>query len=64
MSINDYGQKLLYLCTAPKLRILNDRARGDLQGHICYIGQKGRSIVDTILTCEICLLEEYLILYF
>lgn len=40
VSINDYGQILLNLYAATKLRILNGRTRGDLQGHISCIEQK------------------------
>ena len=46
ISINDYVQQLLDLCIAAKLRILNGRTREDLQEHITYIGNKGRSTVD------------------
>ena len=34
ISINDYGQQLLDLYIASKLRSLNGKTRGDLQGHI------------------------------
>ena len=63
ISINDYGQQLLDLCIAAKLRILNGRTRGDLQGHITYIGNKGHSTVDLVLASEICLLQSGLIQY-
>ena len=34
ISINDYGQQLLDLCIAAKLRILDGRNRGDLKEHM------------------------------
>ena len=63
ISIYDYCQQLLDLCIAAKLRILNGRTRGDLQGHITYIGNKGHSTVDLVLASEICLLQSGLIQY-
>ena len=60
---NDYGQQLLDLCIAAKLRILTGRTRGDLQGHIPHIGNKGHSTVDLVLASEICLLQLGLIQY-
>ena len=63
VSINDYGVQLLDLCIATKLRILNGRTRGDLQGHVTYIGHKGNSTIDLVLTSEISLLETALIQY-
>ena len=63
ISINDYGQQLLDLFIAAKLRILNGRTRGDLQGQITYIGNKGHSIVGLMLVSEICLIESGLIQY-
>ena len=63
ISINEYGQQLLDLCIASKLRILNGRTRGDHQGHITYIGDKGHSIVDLVLASEICLSQSGLIQY-
>ena len=63
ISINEYSHQLLDLCIAAKLRFLNDRTRGDLQGHITYIGNKGHSTVDLVLASEICLLQSCLIQY-
>ena len=40
ISINDYGQQLLDLFIAAKLRFLNGTTRGDFQGHITYTGIK------------------------
>ena len=57
ISINDYGQQLLDICIAAKLRILNGRTRRDLQGHITYIGNKELSTVDLVLASETCLLQ-------
>ena len=34
ISVNDYGQQLLDLYIASKLRSLNGKTTGDLQGHI------------------------------
>ena len=61
ISINHYGQQLLDLCIAGKLRILNGRTRGDLQGHITDKGNKGHSTVDLVLASEICLIQSGLI---
>ena len=33
VSLNSYGEQLIQLCIASKLRVLNGRKRGDLQGH-------------------------------
>ena len=63
ISINDYGQQLLDVCIAAKLRILNGRTRGDPQGHITYIGNKGHSTAVLVLVSEICLLQSGLIHY-
>ena len=42
--MNEYGQQLLDLCIETKLMILNGRTRGELQGHLTYVGfQKYRS---------------------
>ena len=49
-SVNEYGQQLLDLCIEINLRILNSRTRGDLQGHLTYIGFHGYSTVDLVLT--------------
>ena len=38
VSINYFGEQLLQLCIAAKLRILNDGTRGDLHGHFTYFG--------------------------
>ena len=37
VSINYFSQQLLKLCIAAKLRVLNGRTRGDLQGHFTYL---------------------------
>ena len=54
---------MLDLCIAAKLRIINGRTRGDLQGRITYIGNKGHSTVDLVLASEICFLQSGLIQY-
>ena len=61
ISINDYSQQLLDLCIAAKLRIINDRTREDLRGHITYIGNKGHNTLDLVLASEISLLQSGLI---
>ena len=52
ISINRYGEQLIDLCIASKLRILNGRTRGDFQGHFTYVGYNGCSSVDLILASE------------
>ena len=49
VSLNSYGEQLIQLCIASKLRVLNGRARGDLQGHFTYLGYQGCSTVDLVL---------------
>ena len=51
-SVNEYGQQLLDLCIETKLRILNGRTRGDLQGHLTHVGFHDCSTVDLVLTSE------------
>ena len=63
ISINEYGQQLLDLCIAAKLRIFNGRTRRDLQGYITYIGNKGYSTVDLVVASEICCLQSGLVQY-
>ena len=53
VSINYFGQPLLKLCIAAKLRIFNSRPRGDLQGHFTYFGFQECSTVDLVLVPEI-----------
>ena len=62
VSINYFGQQLLKLCIAAKLRILNGRTRGDLQGHFTYFGFQGCKKVDLVLESE-SLLKSSLIQY-
>ena len=38
VSLNSYGEQLIQLCIASKLRIQNGRTRGGLQGHFTYLG--------------------------
>ena len=33
ISLNNYAEQLIQLCIASKLRVLNGRTRGNLQGH-------------------------------
>ena len=51
-SVNEYGQQLLDLCIETKLMILNGRTRGDLQGHLTYVGFHRCSTVDLVVTSE------------
>ena len=51
-SLNSYGGQLIQFCIALKLRVLNGRTRGDLQGHFNYLGYQGCSTVDLILASE------------
>ena len=57
MVINEYGQQLLDLCITSKMRILNGRTRGDLQGHLTYVGYHGSSTVDLVLASETLIFE-------
>ena len=63
ITVNQYGQQLLQLCIGNKLRILNGRTRGDLQGHFTYVGYQGCSTVDLVLASE-SLIKASLIQYF
>ena len=40
VSLNSYGEQLIQLCVASKLRVLNGRTREDLQGHFIYLGYR------------------------
>ena len=52
VSLNSFGEQLIQLCIASKLRVLNGRTRGDLQGHFTYLGYQGYSTVDLVLASE------------
>ena len=52
VSINYFGQKLLKLCIAAKLRILNGRTSGGLQYFFTYSDIQGCSTVDLVLASE------------
>ena len=52
VSLNSYGEKLIQLCIPSKLRVLNSRTRGDLQGHFTYLGYQGCSTVDLVLASQ------------
>ena len=52
VSLNSYGEQLIQLCIALKLKVLNGRTRVDLQGHFTYIGYQSCSTMDFILTSE------------
>ena len=62
-SVNEYGQQLLDLCIETKLMILNGRTRGDLQGHLTYVGFHGCSTVDLVLTSEASLTKSTIVQY-
>ena len=51
-SLNSCGEQLIQLCIVSKLRILNGRTRGDLEGHFTYLGYQGCSTVDLVLASE------------
>ena len=61
--INNYGHQLVDLCIESKLRILNGRTRGDLQGSYTYIGFKGCSTVDLVLASESVLTNTNMVQY-
>ena len=52
VSLNSYAEQLTQLCIASKLRVLNGRIRGDLQGHFTYQGYQGCSTVDLVLASK------------
>ena len=52
VSLNSFGEQLIQLCIASKLRVLNGRTRSDLQGHFTYLGYQGCSTVDLVLASE------------
>ena len=52
VSLNSYGEELIQPCIRSKLRVLNARTRGDLQGHFTYLGYQDCSTVDLVLTSE------------
>ena len=62
-SVNQYGQQLLDLCIETKLRILNGRTRGDLQGYLTHVGFHGCSTVDLVLTSEAFLIKSTIVQY-
>ena len=62
-SVNEYGQQLLNLCIKTKLRISNGRTRGDLYGHLTYVGFHGCSTVDFRLTSKASLTESTIVQY-
>ena len=52
VSLNSYGEQLIQFCIASKLRVLNGRTRGDLQGHFTYFGYQDCSTVDLVLASK------------
>ena len=48
--INDYGLKLLHLCNAANLTILNGRAFRDKdKGELTYCNKQGKSAIDFVV---------------
>ena len=62
-SVDEHGQQFLDLCNETKLRILNGRTRGDLQGHLTYVGFHGCSTVNLVLASEAFLTESTIVQY-
>ena len=62
-SVNEHGQQLLDLCIETKLRNLNGRTRGDLQGNLKYVGFNGCSTVDLVLASEASLTKSTIVQY-
>ena len=50
--LNSYGEQLIQLCIAIKLRVLNRRTRRNLQGHFTYLGYQSCSTVNLVLLSE------------
>jgi hypothetical protein len=48
--LNSYGKKLLNLCSALGLIILNGVCNGDLEGRYTYISDSGNSVNDYFIT--------------
>ena len=61
--MNEYRQQPLDLCIETNLRILNNRTRGVLQGHLTYVGFHGCSAVDLVLTSEASLTNSTMVQY-
>ena len=51
-NLNNYGSLLLDLCKQTGLRILNGRCCEDKQGLYTYIGPRGSSLVDYVVTSQ------------
>ena len=52
VALSSYGEQLIQPCIALKLKVLNVRTRGDLQGHFTYLGYQVCSTVDLVLASE------------
>lgn len=50
--INNNGNMLLDLCKQSGMRILNGRCNGDKDGKFTYVGSKGSSVVDYVITSQ------------
>ena len=48
--VNDYGNKLLTLCKSSGLRILNGRHSVGMDKDFTFIGPRGMSVVDYLLS--------------
>ena len=55
---NSYGEKLIDMSIARRMRILKGRTIGDLQGKFTYIGYNGVSTIDYVLASENILIEK------
>ena len=53
-TINQFGRKLLSLCKASGLRILNGRHAGDRNGNITFYNANGTSLIDYVLVNDSC----------
>ena len=51
------------MCIGTKLRILNGRTRGDLQGSLTYVSFHGCNTVDLVLASEISLRKSTIVQY-
>ena len=50
--MDSHGEKLIDLSIASRMRIINGRIIGDLQGNFTYIGYNGVSTIDNVLASE------------
>ena len=59
--VNQFGKKLIRLCQESRLRILNGRTLGDLQGNVTCYKYNGKSLVDYVIVSEelMCKIEHF-----